>query len=84
LPSIASGRAADDAPPHRIANPRHNGEWQDFIADGYRTPTLWLSGWDWIARKSGGPLYWYGDGSHFTWPAAMRSTPPRQFAPQLL
>jgi ergothioneine biosynthesis protein EgtB len=56
--------------PHRIANRCvTNGEWAGFIADGgYRTPTLWLSeGWDWIQRESiERPLYWHGDGTHFT------------------
>jgi ergothioneine biosynthesis protein EgtB len=56
--------------PHRIANRCvTNGEWADFIADGgYRTSSLWLSeGWDWVQRESiERPLYWNGDGSHFT------------------
>jgi ergothioneine biosynthesis protein EgtB len=56
--------------PHRIANRCvTNGEWMQFIEDGgYRTPTLWLSeGWDWLGREGvTAPLYWRGDGSHFT------------------
>jgi ergothioneine biosynthesis protein EgtB len=56
--------------PHRIASRCvTNSEWQDFIADGgYRTPTLWLSdGWDWRSREAvTSPLYWHGDGTHFT------------------
>jgi ergothioneine biosynthesis protein EgtB len=56
--------------PHRIANRCvTNGEWMQFIEDGgYRTPTLWLSeGWDWIRREEiERPLYWHGDGTHFT------------------
>src|SRR4030095_1442424 len=39
------------------------------MADGgYRTPTLWLSdGWDWLSREGvSSPLYWLGEGSHFT------------------
>ena len=56
--------------PHHIANRCvTNGEWQDFIADdGYRNSALWLSdGWDWVQReKVDRPLYWHGDGSHFT------------------
>jgi ergothioneine biosynthesis protein EgtB len=56
--------------PHRIADRCvTNGEWMQFIADdGYRTPTLWLSeGWDWIRREAiEHPLYWHGDGTHFT------------------
>jgi ergothioneine biosynthesis protein EgtB len=56
--------------PHRIANRTvSNGEWMEFIADGgYRQPTLWLSdGWDWLCRERiEMPLYWNGDGTHFT------------------
>ena len=56
--------------PHRIATRCvTNGEWMQFIADGgYRSATLWLSdGWDWVLReKVERPLYWNGDGSHFT------------------
>ena len=56
--------------PHKIATRCvTNGEWIDFIEDGgYRTPTLWLSeGWDWAQRESvARPLYWHGDGTHFT------------------
>ena len=56
--------------PHALASrPVTNGEWQQFIADGgYSTPTLWLSeGWDWVrANEISAPLYWRGDGSHFT------------------
>jgi ergothioneine biosynthesis protein EgtB len=46
-----------------------NGEWRDFIADGgYRTPTLWLSdGWAWVQEQDiDAPLYWRGEGTHFT------------------
>jgi ergothioneine biosynthesis protein EgtB len=56
--------------PHQIANRCvTNGEWANFIADGgYSEPKLWLSeGWDWL--QSNGihrPLYWHGDGTHFT------------------
>jgi ergothioneine biosynthesis protein EgtB len=56
--------------PHRLASRCvTNGEWQEFIADGgYSTPTLWLSdGWDWLNRETiTSPLYWLGDGTHFT------------------
>ncbi len=56
--------------PHRIANRCvTNGEWADFIAGGgYDTPALWLSdGWDWVRHeKVERPLYWHGDGTHFT------------------
>ena len=56
--------------PHAIASrPVTNGEWAEFIADGgYETPTLWLSeGWAWVQREGvSAPLYWRGDGSHFT------------------
>ena len=56
--------------PHAIASrPVANGEWAEFIRDGgYATPSLWLSeGWDWVQREGiSRPLYWYGDGSHFT------------------
>ena len=56
--------------PHAIAShPVTNGEWAEFIADGgYATPTLWLSeGWDWVQREAvDAPLYWRGDGSHFS------------------
>lgn len=56
--------------PHRIANRCvTNGEWKDFIEDGgYKDPRLWLSeGWDWVRREGiEGPLYWNGDGTHFT------------------
>jgi len=56
--------------PNRIASRCvTNSEWQDFIADGgYRTPTLWLSdGWEWRSREAvTSPLYWHGDGTHFT------------------
>jgi ergothioneine biosynthesis protein EgtB len=56
--------------PHALAERAvTNGEWAQFIADGgYFTPTLWLSeGWDWV-RSQGvtAPLYWRGDGTHFT------------------
>jgi ergothioneine biosynthesis protein EgtB len=56
--------------PHRIATRCvTNGEWTEFVEDGgYRTPTLWLSeGWDWVQRENvERPLYWHGDGTHFT------------------
>ena len=56
--------------PHALANRAvTNGEWAEFIADGgYSTPTLWLSeGWDWVRSESvTAPLYWRGDGTHFT------------------
>ena len=56
--------------PHALASRKvTNGEWADFIADGgYSTPALWLSeGWDWVQReKINAPLYWRGDGTHFT------------------
>jgi ergothioneine biosynthesis protein EgtB len=56
--------------PHALASRKvTNGEWADFIADGgYSTPALWLSeGWDWVQReKIDAPLYWRGDGTHFT------------------
>ena len=56
--------------PHAIANRCvTNGEWQEFIADGgYRNANLWLSeGWDWVeANRIQRPLYWQGDGTHFT------------------
>ncbi len=56
--------------PHRIAGRCvTNGEWMQFIKDGgYRNPALWLSeGWDWIRRERvERPLYWNGDGTHFT------------------
>ena len=56
--------------PHAIANRCvTNGEWIEFIDDGgYRDPKLWLSdGWDWVqANGIERPLYWHGDGSHFT------------------
>ena len=56
--------------PHAIASrPVTNGEWREFMADGgYATPSLWLSeGWDWVQREGvSAPLYWRGDGSHFT------------------
>ncbi len=56
--------------PHAIADRCvTNGEWRQFIDDGgYRDPNLWLSeGWDWVeANAVERPLYWHGDGSHFT------------------
>lgn len=56
--------------PHNIASrPVTNGEWREFIdAGGYSTPSLWLSeGWDWVqANAIDAPLYWRGDGTHFT------------------
>ena len=56
--------------PHAITGRKAtNGEWADFIADGgYSTPALWLSeGWDWVQREGiAAPLYWHGDGTHFT------------------
>jgi ergothioneine biosynthesis protein EgtB len=56
--------------PHALADRTvTNKEWAEFIADGgYSTPTLWLSeGWDWVRRESiTAPLYWRGDGMHFT------------------
>lgn len=56
--------------PHAIANRCvTNGEWQQFIADGgYDNVSLWLSeGWDWRqSNRIERPLYWHGDGSHFT------------------
>ncbi|HET9335709.1 MAG TPA: ergothioneine biosynthesis protein EgtB [Sphingomicrobium sp.] len=56
--------------PHRIANRCvTNGEWMQFIDDGgYQTAALWLSdGWDWVVREGVAfPLYWNGDGGHFT------------------
>ena len=56
--------------PHAIANRCvTNGEWQEFTADGgYRNANLWLSeGWDWVeANRIQRPLYWQGDGTHFT------------------
>ncbi len=56
--------------PHALASrPVTNGEWREFIADGgYSNSALWLSeGWDWVQRERvAAPLYWRGDGSHFT------------------
>ena len=56
--------------PHEIAGELvRNGEWQQFVDEGgYRQPRLWLSeGWDWVqANAIERPLYWHGDGSHFT------------------
>jgi len=56
--------------PHALADRTvTNGEWAAFIADGgYSTPTLWLSeGWDWVRGEGvAAPLYWRGDGTHFT------------------
>jgi ergothioneine biosynthesis protein EgtB len=56
--------------PHRIASRCvTNGEWMQFIEDGgYAAPRLWLSeGWDWVQREQvSAPLYWQGDGTHFT------------------
>jgi ergothioneine biosynthesis protein EgtB len=56
--------------PHEIAEELvSNGEWKEFIdAGGYRDARLWLSeGWDWVqANAIERPLYWNGDGSHFT------------------
>ena len=56
--------------PHAVASrPVTNGEWAQFIADGgYATPALWLSeGWDWVQREGiAAPLYWRGEGTHFT------------------
>ena len=56
--------------PHALAaGPITNADWDGFIADGgYATPALWLSeGWDWVRREGvAAPLYWRGDGSHFT------------------
>ena len=56
--------------PHALADRTvTNGEWAEFIADGgYSTPTLWLSeGWDWVRGETvTAPLYWRGDGTHFT------------------
>jgi ergothioneine biosynthesis protein EgtB len=46
-----------------------NGEWAEFIADGgYREPRVWLAdGWAWVQREGiAAPLYWRGDGAHFT------------------
>jgi len=46
-----------------------NAEWQAFIdAGGYREARLWLSdGWAWVQREGiAAPLYWRGDGAHFT------------------
>lgn len=66
-----------ERPRHRVllhpnalaSRPVTNGEWREFIADGgYSNPALWLSeGWDWVQRERiAAPLYWRGDGSHFT------------------
>jgi ergothioneine biosynthesis protein EgtB len=56
--------------PHALASrPVSNGEWREFVAGGgYATPSLWLSeGWEWVQRERvSAPLYWRGDGSHFT------------------
>jgi len=56
--------------PHEIAGRRvTNSDWREFVdADGYRTPTLWLSdGWTWVQQEgSAAPLYWHEDGSEFT------------------
>lgn len=56
--------------PHEVGSrPVTNAEWSDFVADrGYHTATLWLSeGWEWIRdNRIEQPLYWRGDGSHFT------------------
>jgi ergothioneine biosynthesis protein EgtB len=56
--------------PHRVAGRCvTNGEWMQFVEDGgYRRPSLWLSdGWDWLQRGAiERPLYWHGDGTHFT------------------
>jgi ergothioneine biosynthesis protein EgtB len=56
--------------PHALADRTvTNGEWAEFIADGgYSNPSLWLSeGWDWVRSENVTvPLYWRGDGSHFT------------------
>ena len=55
---------------HQLASRRvTNGEWREFIAaDGYKTPTLWLSeGWDWVQQEHiKAPLYWHDDGTEFT------------------
>jgi ergothioneine biosynthesis protein EgtB len=55
---------------HELANRRvTNKEWREFIeADGYQTPTLWLSeGWDWAQREQvSAPLYWRDEGTEFT------------------
>jgi ergothioneine biosynthesis protein EgtB len=46
-----------------------NGEWDEFIRQGgYRKASLWLSdGWAWVQGEGiTAPLYWGGDGTHFT------------------
>lgn len=46
-----------------------NAEWDAFIADGgYADARLWLAdGWAWVQRDGvAAPLYWRGDGAHFT------------------
>jgi len=65
--------------PHEIASrPVTNAEWSEFVADrAYQTPTLWLSeGWEWIrSNQIEQPLYWRGDGSHFTLAGRIRRDP---------
>ena len=57
--------------PHAIANrPVTNGEWHEFIADGgypHADAVAVSEGWDWVQREGiAAPLYWHGDGTHFT------------------
>ena len=47
--------------PHALADRLvTNGEWLEFMAEGYRQPALWLAdGWAWVqANAVEAPLYW--------------------------